>query len=83
MAPCKGIRIPECGKLLLGPGNLAIGIRKTGREIRNANNDWNPDSKIPSSTKKSWSPVPGIQNPRRGIQNPRLSWIPLHGSEAY
>jgi len=37
----------------------------------------------PSPTDNDWNPAPGIQNPRRGIQNPRLSWIPLHGSQAW
>ena len=74
--PCKGIRIPESGKIFL-----------VESRIRNAEKFgfWNPNplalkSRIqlnesgiplnPSSTDEDWNPVLGIWNPRRGIKNP-------------
>ena len=77
MAPCKGIRIPECWKIFLMESRiLGFGIRNTAQGVRNPTNDWNQN---PSSTDKYGNPVPGIRNPQRGFQNPRLPWIPLHG----
>ena len=79
IAPCKGIRIPESGTILLRESEiLCFGIRNSPQGIPNPTNDWNPES---SSTDKYWNSVPGIRNPQRGIQNPRLSRIPLHGAK--
>ena len=74
--PCKGIRIPEYGKIVL-----------VKSRIRNAEKFWfwNPNSLAlksriqlnesgiplnPSSTDEDWNPVLGIWIPRRGIKNP-------------
>ena len=70
----------NAGNCCLGRG---ISPLESGKQVEKSGMPITIGIQIPSSTKKAWSPVPGIQNPRRGIQNPRLSWIPLHGSEAY
>ena len=47
VAPCKGIRIPESGKILLMESEiLGFGIQNTAQGIRNPTNDWKPESKF-------------------------------------
>ena len=74
---CKGIGIPESGKIMLeNPQSWAL---ESGIQLNESEIPRTIGIQIPSSTDRDWSPVPGIRNPRCGIQNPRLSWIPLHG----
>ena len=43
ITPCKGIQIPESGKIFLVEcGILGFGIRNTAEGIRNTTNEWNP-----------------------------------------
>ena len=66
IAPCNGIRIPECGKFLfMESGILGFGIRNTAQGIRNHTNDCNLESKfywqrLESST---WNPESKAWNP--------------------
>ena len=47
VAPRKGIRIQESGKVLrVESGILGFGIRSTRQGIRNPTNDWNPESEF-------------------------------------
>ena len=47
VAPRKGIRIPESGKILqVELEILGFGIRNTSQGIRNPTNDWNPESEF-------------------------------------
>ena len=76
-AQCKGIGIPESGKIMLeNPQSWAL---ESGIQLNESEIPRTIGIQIPSSTDRDWDPVPGIGNPRSGIQNPRLSWIPLHG----
>ena len=77
VAQCKGIGIPESGKIMLEyPKSWALefGIQLSASEIPLTIGIQNP-----SSIDRDWNPVPGIRNPRCLVQNSRLSWIPLHG----
>ena len=71
-APCKGIQIPESGKILL----LESGIRSRNAESHKQRSDWNAESKFYRQILESST----IRNPQREIQNPRLSWIPSWGN---
>ena len=76
-AQCKGIGIPESGKIMLeNPQSWAL---ESGIQLNESEIPRTIGIQILSSTDRDWDPVPGIRNPRSGIQNPRLSWIPLHG----
>ena len=76
-AQCKGIAIPESGKIMLeNPQSWAL---ESGIQLNESEIPRTIGIQIPSSTDRDWNPVPEIRNPRCGIQNPRLSWIPLHG----
>ena len=69
--------IPESWKFLLVESwILDFGTWNTAQGIRNATNDWNPESRF----HRQRNLIPGIRNPRLGIQNPRLSCIPTHGT---
>ena len=47
VAPRKGIRIQESGKVLrVESGILGFGIRSTRQGIRNPTNDWYPESEF-------------------------------------
>ena len=76
-AQCKGIGIPESGKIMLeNPESWAL---ESGIQLNESEIPRTIGIQIPSSTDRDWNPVPGIRNPRCGMENPRLSWIPLHG----
>jgi len=76
-AQCKGIGIPESGKIMLE--NSESWALESGIQLNESEIPRTIGIQIPSSTDRYWNPVPGIRNPRCGIENSRLSWIPLHG----
>ena len=86
MVPCKGIRIPEFGKCLLGESGIWENIKnnqefwvlESGIQLKKSGIPLMIGIQNPSYTDKDWNPVPGIRNPLPEIQNPRLSWISLH-----
>ena len=73
-APCKGIQIPESGKILL---------MESGIQVKESGIPLTIVIQNPSSTDKYWNPVPRIRNPQCEIRNPRLSWIPLHEANGF
>ena len=76
-AQCKGIGIPESGKIMLE--NSESWALESGIQLNESEIPRTIGIQIPSSTDRDWTTGPGIRNPRCGIENPRLSWIPLHG----
>ena len=72
--PCKGIQIPESGKILL---------MESGMQLQESGIPLTIVIQNPSSTDKYWNPVPRIRNPQCEIRNTRLSWIPLHEANGF
>ena len=71
-APCKGIWIPESGKILLAESwIIGFGIRNTTQGIRNpTTNDWNPESKFHRKRQES-----GTRNPESTAWNPESKTV--------
>ena len=57
-------------------GNLGIGIRNTGRGIRNPTNDWNPESKFHLQRLESctWNPESKARNPEFKTVLDSITW---------
>ena len=65
IAPCKGLRIPESGKILLmGSG---IQLKESGIHLTIG---------IQDPTDKHWNRVSAIRNIAQGILNPTNDWNP-------
>ena len=65
IAPCKGIRIPKSGNVLLvGSGILGFGIRNTAQWIWNPTENWNPESNFNFQRLESsiWNPESTVWN---------------------
>ena len=65
IAPCKGLRIPESGKILLMESGIQLKESRIHLTIG-----------IRDPTDKHWNRVSGIRNTTQGILNPTNDWNP-------
>ena len=65
IAPCKGLRIPESGKILLMESGIQLKESRIHLTIG-----------IQDPTDKYWNRVSGIRNTTQGILNPTNDWNP-------